>query len=51
MREADAAAVAPAPVITVASVAPVVKGQSLRKTWRAVVVDAAQVPREWLVVN
>jgi hypothetical protein len=51
LREADAAAVAPAPVITVASVAPVVKGQSLRKTWRAVVVDAAAVPREWLVVN
>ncbi len=51
LREADVAAVAPAPVITVASVAPVVKGQSLRKTWRAVVTDASLVPREWLTVN
>jgi type IV secretory pathway VirB10-like protein len=49
-REEAAAAVV-APVVTVASTAPVVKGQSIRKTWKAVVVDAALVPREWLVVN
>lgn len=50
-REEAAAMVAPAPVIAVASVAPTVKGQSLRKTWRAVVVELALVPREWMTVN
>ena len=40
-----------APVVQVASVAPVVSGQSVRKTWTAKVVDAALVPREWMVVN
>lgn len=49
LREQAAAIVAP--VVTVATAAPVIKGQSIRKTWRAVVVDAAKVPREWLIVN
>ena len=49
-RMAQAAAVI-APVVSVASVAPVVSGQSIRKTWTAKVVNAAIVPREWLVVN
>jgi len=40
-----------APVVTVASVAPVVSGQSIRKTWTAKVVDVSLVPREWMVVN
>lgn len=49
-RMEQAAAVV-APVVEVASVRPVVTGQSIRKTWRARVVDAKAVPREWLVVN
>jgi len=49
-RMEQAAAVI-APVVQVASIAPVVVGQSVRKTWTAKVVDAAIVPREWLVVN
>lgn len=40
-----------APVVQVASVAPVVSGQSVRKTWTAKVVDSELVPREWMVVN
>lgn len=40
-----------APVVSVASVAPVVSGQSIRKTWTAKVVNLELVPREWLVVN
>ena len=40
-----------APVVQVSSVAPVVSGQSVRKTWTAKVVDVSQVPREWMVVN
>jgi exonuclease VII large subunit len=50
VREETAAAVI-APVVQVASVTPVVSGQSIRKTWRARVVNQALVPREWLVVN
>lgn len=50
-REEAAEAVAPASVIEVASVAPKVKGQSVRKTWKARVIEAAKVPREWMVVN
>jgi hypothetical protein len=49
-KQEQAAAVV-APVVTVASVAPEIKGQSIRKTWRAVVVDAKAVPRDWLIVN
>jgi len=53
LREArlEQAAMVAAPVVTVASVRPVVAGQSLRKTWKARVVNLAIVPREWLVVN
>jgi hypothetical protein len=50
MREDTAAAVV-APVVMVASSTPEVKGQSVRKTWKARVVNAAAVPREWMVVN
>jgi len=47
----EQAAAVIAPVVTVASVAPVVSGQSVRKTWTAKVVDVSLVPREWMVVN
>lgn len=47
----EQAAAVVAPVIEVASVKPVVVGQSIRKTWKARVIDVAQVPREWMVVN
>lgn len=47
----DTAASVIAPVVAVASVAPVVSGQSIRKTWTAKVVNLELVPREWLVVN
>lgn len=40
-----------APVVSIASVTPVISGQSIRKTWTARVVNAAIVPREWLTVN
>jgi len=47
-RLAAAAAVV-APVIEVAPKFDALKGQSNRKIWRARVVDAAIVPREWLI--
>jgi hypothetical protein len=47
----EQAAMVQAPVVMVATAAPVVKGQSVRKKWRARVVDAAKVPRAWLIVN
>lgn len=47
----EAAAAVQANSVTVASVAPEVKGQSIRAVWKARVVDAAKVPREWMVVN
>ena len=47
----EAAASVVANAVTVASVAPEIRGQSIRVTWKARVVDAAKVPREWLVVN
>lgn len=47
----EQAATVQAAVVTVATAAPAVKGQSVRKKWRARVVDAAKVPRAWLVVN
>ena len=50
VKEDTAAAVA-APGIEVASVRPVVAGQRISRTWKALVVDAALVPREWMVVN
>jgi hypothetical protein len=51
MAKDDQAAAVVAPVVTVAAAVPVVQGQIIRKTWKARVVDAAAVPREWLVVN
>ena len=47
----EQAATVQAAVVTVAPATPVVKGQSVRKKWRARVVDAAKVPRAWLIVN
>ena len=47
----DQAAAVIAHVVAVASSVPVVPGQSLRTTWKARVVNAAAVPREWLAIN
>lgn len=47
----EQAAAIVAPVVSVASVTPVISGQSIRKTWTAKVVNSAIVPREWLSVN
>ena len=33
------------------TVMPKVRGTTMREVWRAVVVDPAQVPREYMVVN
>jgi len=49
-RLAQAAAVV-APVVNIAPTTPEVKGTAMRKVWRARVVDAQAVPREWLMVN
>lgn len=49
LREQAAEVVAP--VIQVASATPKVEGASVRKIWRARVVDPQQVPREFLIVN
>jgi hypothetical protein len=40
-----------APVVEVAQIAPKVEGVSTRKTWKARVIDAGQVPREFMTVN
>jgi hypothetical protein len=50
VREETAAAVI-APVVQVAAVTPVIAGQSVRKTWKARVVNSDAVPRAWLMVN
>jgi hypothetical protein len=50
VREETAAAVI-APVVAVAAVTPVIAGQSIRKTWKARVVNSDAVPRAWLMVN
>jgi hypothetical protein len=47
----EQAAAVVAPVVQVASIAPEIKGQSVRKTWKAEVVDPPSVPRGWLIVN
>lgn len=47
----EQAATVQASVVTVATAAPAVKGQSVRKKWRARVVDSNKVPRAWLIVN
>lgn len=47
----EQAAAVIAPVVAVASAAPVVSGQSIRKTWTAKVVNLELVPREFMVVN
>ena len=53
LREArlEQAAAVIAPVVTVAAVTPVIAGQSIRKTWKARVVNSDAVPRAWLMVN
>jgi hypothetical protein len=52
-REAvlEQAAQVVAPVVQVAAAAPKVEGVSVRKIWKARVVDVAKVPREFMVVN
>lgn len=40
-----------APIVSVQSEAPKVEGISIRKTWRARVVNAKAISREWLIVN
>jgi hypothetical protein len=50
VREETAAAVI-APVVTVAAVTPVIAGQSVRKTWKARVVNSAILPREYTLPN
>lgn len=47
----EAAAMIVAPVVEVASARPVVAGQSIRKVWRARVIDAELIPRQWMTVN
>lgn len=47
----EAAASVVAPVIEVASVRPVVAGQSIRVTWKARVTDINKVGRQWLILN
>jgi len=47
----EMAAAVVAPVVSVASAAPVIAGQSIRKTYKANVIDIDAVPREWMVVN
>lgn len=49
LREQAATVIAPTVMVPVA--APKVDGLSTRKTWKARVVDANAVPREWLVVD
>jgi len=53
LREArlEQAAAVIAPVVTVAAVTPVIAGQSVRKTWKARVVNAAILPREYTLPN
>jgi predicted ATP-binding protein involved in virulence len=51
MAKDDQAAAVIATVVTVAASVPVVQGQTIRKTWKARVVNAAAVPREWLTIN
>jgi len=52
-REAvlEQAAQVVAPVVQVAAAAPKIEGVSVRKIWKARVVDVAKVPREFMVVN
>jgi len=47
----EAAGAVQANTVTVASVKPEIKGQSERKTWKARVIDASLVPREWMIPN
>lgn len=47
----EAAASVVGSVVQVSSVLPQVKGQAIRKTWKARVVNLGLVPREYLVVN
>jgi hypothetical protein len=53
LREArlEQAAAVVAPVVTVETQAPKVAGQSIRTTWKAVVIDIAVLPREWMTPN
>jgi len=50
-RYQEAAAAVVAPVVSVASQTPAVTGLTTRKVWKARVVDAAKVPRDFLAVD
>lgn len=47
----EMAAAVVAPVVSVASVIPVIHGQNIVKRWKAKVVNLDAVPREWMIVN
>lgn len=47
----ETAAAVHANTVTVASIKPEIKGQSERKIWKARVIDASLVPREWMIPN
>lgn len=47
----EMAAAVVAPVVSVASVIPVIQGQNIVKRWKAKVVNLDAVPREWMIVN
>lgn len=47
----EAAASVQAPVVNVASQAPKANGVSIRKVWKARIVDATRIPREFLLVD
>ena len=53
LREArlEQAAAIVAPVVELAPVTPVVKGQAIRKTFKAVVVNVSILPREYMLPN
>jgi hypothetical protein len=51
MAKDDQAAAVIATVVTVAESVPVVQGQTIRKTWKARVIDGALVPLEWRTIN
>ena len=49
--QAETAAAVVAPTVQIAQAAPKEKGESTRGIWRARVVNAQEVPREWLIVD
>jgi hypothetical protein len=49
--QAETAAAVVAPTVQIAQAAPKEKGESTRGIWRARVINAGEVPREWLIVD